>query len=175
MTKLEEEARERGLSSLGSATTFAFLAAKKEGRLYDEYLFSAAYALVSLYRRYLSDIPLEHQVPPDRSETVEALRACRAEVDLAKDERIYAEGYLERQHTTGEYRDDCLEFLSEKGLPLSALCRLYRRAAKAEGERELSSETLLHLFSLTGEAVSGYALIKHIGLTGLLVPLSESA
>ena len=98
-----------------------------------------------------------------------------AEVDLAKDERIYAEGYLERQHTTGEYRDDCLEFLSEKGLPLSALCRLYRRAAKAEGERELSSETLLHLFSLTGEAVSGYALIKHIGLTGLLVPLSESA
>ena len=158
-----------------SATELAFLAARREGGRYDEYLFPAAYALLDLYRYYLSDFPLECALPPDRAENaarIESACGLSAAALLARSDR-YADGYGERMQVTGEYREDFLQTIAS--FPLAAFCRAYRRAPAVSAEKTLSSEGLLELLSLTGEAVSGYALVKHIKLTGLLEPLLISA
>ena len=158
-----------------SATELAFLAARSVGGRYDDYLFPASYALLDLYKYYLSDFPLECALPPDRAETAARIgSACglSASALLAKSAR-YADGYTERMRVTGEYREDFLQAIA--AFPLAALCRAYRRAPTHPDEKAISSERLLELLSLTGEAVSGYALVKHVKLTGLLEPLLVSA
>ena len=107
---LGDTVREKGLSVVKSATDLAFLAARKEGGRYDEYLFSAAYSLLELYRYYLSDFPLECAVPPDRTESaarIESSCGLSAATHLKKCVG-YADGYSERMRLTGEYREDFL-------------------------------------------------------------------
>jgi len=155
-----------------SATTLSFLAAAKKGGRYDDYLFPAAYALFSLYRFYLSDYPLEHCPPPDRVENaarIEKMAGLDAHSHLLLAER-YADVFSERGQLTGEYREDFLSFLAED-FPLAELCKAYRRAPGSKDVESLCTEELLELLSLTGEEVSGYALVKHIKQTGLLEPL----
>ena len=157
---------------LGTVHHFAILSSKWMGGCYLDYLFPAAYALVKLYARYLGDLPLEHCPPPDRVRTAELLseRCKMDEAALLKKAELYADGFAERGHRTAEYREDFAECLTESVLPLTALCRVWRRS---DGKREKSPSVseLLALFSLTGEAVSGYPLLKHIMTTGLIEPL----
>ena len=167
--------REKELPTVKSATDLAFLAARKQGGRYDEYLFPAAYVLLDLYRYYLSDLPLECALPPDRAENAALIeKGCglSASVHITSCGR-YAPGYTDRVRATGEYRKDFLQVIER--IPLAELCRAYRRAEGERADRTLTSERLLDLLSLTGEAVSGYALVKHIKLTGLLEPLLISA
>ena len=173
--RLGSEIREKKLSVVKSATDLAFLTARRQGGRYDDYLFSSAYALFDLYRYYLSDFPLECALPPDRAENAARIeKACGLSASAHLKECVgYADGYNERMRVTGEYREDFLRTVN--ALPLAALCRAYRRAETACEEKTLSSERLLDLLSLTGEAVSGYALVKHIKLTGLMEPLLISA
>ena len=156
-----------------SAHTLAILAAKKTGGCFVDYLFSAAYALLLLYSGYLGSLPLEHCPPPDRTENLRLLNVkCGVSPSLFyKEQKSYAEGYDERWSRTAEYREDFLEAL-DGVIPLSSLSRLYRRSPH-EDERSptLSASDLLMLLSLTGEAVSGYPLIKHVKMTGLIEPL----
>ncbi|MBP5405453.1 MAG: hypothetical protein J6Y74_05905 [Clostridia bacterium] len=162
------------LPVLRSAATLAFLAAKSAGGSYAEHLFPAAYALLSLYRAYLSDFPLEHSLPPDRAENALLIEErCRlsASAHFAQELPLFAEGYLARQRLTGEYREEVKEAIA--AIPLAELCRAYRRAPE-EGSA-ITADRLLEALSLTGEQISGYALIKHIKLTGLLEPLLLSA
>lgn len=155
-----------------SAHTLALLAARKTGGCFCDYLFPAAYALFLLYTRYLGALPLEHCPPPDRAENLRLLNAkCGIEPSLFyKAQKPYLEGYDDRWLKTAEYREDFLEALGAIAFP--ALSRLYRRTLH-ENERSpaLSASELLMLLSLTGEAVSGYPLIKHIKMTGLIEPL----
>ena len=73
---------------------------------------------------------------------------------------------------TAEYREDFFECIEEEALPLGVLSRLYRRTMpRAEESKQLGAQELLSLLSLTGEAVSGYPLLKHIKMTGLIEPL----
>lgn len=171
---LAERAADRPV--LRSAATLSFLAAKMAGGAYIDHLFPAAYALLSLYRAYLSDFPLEHCLPPDRAQNVLLLEEkCRlsASAHFKEDLSFYAEKYLSRQRLTGEYREDVKEAIS--ALPLAELCRAYRRAPEEKASPVLTADRLLEALSLTGEQISGYALIKHIKLTGILEPLLLSA
>ena len=158
-------------SVLGSAHTLALLAERKVGGAFPSHLFPAAYALIRLYEAYLGALPLEHCPPPDRAENLRLLSAkCGlASSLLSLGQKPYAEGYDERWRLTAEYREDFLETI--KAIPLSHLAKVYRRAPKEEGAPALSASELLMLLSLTGEAVSGYPLIKHIKMTGLIEPL----
>ena len=152
----------------------ARLAARKHGGLFCDHLFCAAYALLKLYRSYLGDLPLEHCPPPDRTKNLALLAEnCRlAPSILSSKQRPYAEGYDERMRRTAEYREDFSECIAEEVLPLGALSRLYRRTPPtAEEGARLDAQELLSLLSLTGEAVSGYPLLKHVKMTGLLEPL----
>ena len=168
---------EEGLFDLphsSAAHLFAMLASKKAGGRYDDYLFPAAYSLLRLYDRYLGDLPLEHAAPPDRARSVSALRTrCGLEeTPLFARAEEYAEGYEDRARLTAEYREDFREIIEEGKLPLSAISRVYRRAGRKENEGgSLSPSELLSLLSLTGEAVSGYPLLRQIWATGLLEPL----
>ena len=159
-------------SESDGAHLFALLAAKQTGGTYSDYLFPAAYALIRLYSYYLSDLPLEHCPPPDRARNAELLGArCGISASaLLSREKEYAEDYEERMRLTAEYREDFREVLAQD-LPLSHLARIYRRAERREGSDPLSTGRILSLLSLTGEAVSGYSLIKHIKMTGLIEPL----
>ena len=156
-----------------SAHTLALLAAKKLGGVFPDYLFPAAYALLRLYVTYLSSLPLEHCPPPDRAENLRILNAkCGLSTSLLhRRQKAYAEDYDKRWRLTAEYREDFLETVGEEAMPLSALSRLYRRAPQEKTSSSLSASDLLMLLSLTGEAVSGYPLIKHIKMTGLIEPL----
>ena len=163
---------EESLPLSGSVHTFALVLAKSGYGLLSDLLFPAAYAILRLYEHFLKTLPLEHCPPSDRMRGVEALtekcgwdgRALYAEM------REYAEGYSERARKTAEYREDFSECLCEL-LPLARLSRLYRRADRGKGTRYPSARELLSLLSLTGEAVSGYPLLKHIKITGLSDPL----
>ena len=155
-----------------SVGTFALLAAKRTGGEVSDYLFPAAYALLTLYAAYLGSLPLEHCPPPDRAENLRLLGVkCGVDRSLfSAKQKEYAEGYDERWSATAEYREDYLESIG--AIPLSDLSRLYRRTPHdKEGSAPLSASELLMLLSLTGEAVSGYPLIKHIKMTGLIEPL----
>ena len=165
---------EDGLPRASSAHIFALLTARKFGGHYSDHLFCAAYTLLKLYRAYLGDLPLEHCPPPDRAKNLSLLEeGCRLAPSLVSSkQKPYAAGYEERMHRTAEYREDFLECIAEDVLPLGVLSRLYRRTPPAAGEgRQLGAEELLSLLSLTGEAVSGYPLLKHVKMTGLLEPL----
>lgn len=165
---------EDGSPRSSSAYLFALLAARKHGGHYSEYLFCAAYALLKLYRAYLSDLPLEVAPPPDRAKNLTLLAEnCKlAPSMISAKQQSYAIGYEERMHRTAEYREDFLECMTEEVLPLAPLSRLYRRTPPAaRGEKPLGAEELLSLLSLTGEGVSGYPLLKHVKMTGLLEPL----
>ena len=156
----------------GSAHTLAMLAARKTGGSFPDYLFPAAYALYLMYDGYLGTLPLEHCPPPDRAKNLRFLSVkCGISPSLFhKRQQTYAQGYEERWRLTAEYREDFLETL--RALPMAELSRLYRRAK--EGEKHsppLTASELLMLLSLTGEAVSGYPLIKHVKMTGLIEPL----
>ena len=156
-----------------SVHTLALLAARKTGGVFGDYLFPAGYALLALYAAYLGSIPLEHCPPPDRVENLRLLHSkCGVEPSLfSKRQRGYADGYDDRWHITAEYREDFLEIVTH-AIPLSHLSRLYRRARhEKESSPPLTASDLLLLLSLTGEAVSGYPLIKHIKMTGLIEPL----
>ncbi len=158
-------------AALGSAHILALLAERKAGGIFPEHLFPASYALLRLYEAYLGALPLEHCPPPDRAEN---LRLLSAKCSLASSllivgQKTYAEGYDERWRVTAEYREDFLETI--RAIPLSHLAKIYRRAPKEERAVSLSASELLMLLSLTGEAVSGYPLIKHIKMTGLIEPL----
>ena len=167
----------QGANALGnprstSAHLLAMLAAKSSDGDYTDYLFSAAYALMRLYARYLGDLPLEHAAPPDRARNVELLekRCSLSPSPLLTRAKTYAADYERRTRVTAEYREDFAETLSES--TLASLSRVYRRSRKSESESPLPPPTaLLALLSLTGEAVSGYPIIKHIKTTGLLEPL----
>ena len=156
-----------------SAHTLALLAARRAGGNFTDHLFSATYALLRLYAGYLGSLPLEHCPPPDRDENLRLLQAkCGVNASLLwKKQKTYAEGYDNRWRLTAEYREDFAEAIGEKAVPLSALSRLYRRARDEKPCPQLSASELLSLLSLTGEAVSGYPLIKHVKMTGLLEPL----
>ena len=157
-----------------SAHVLAMLAAKASEGNHLDFLFPASYALLRLYSRYLSNLPLEHAAPPDRARNVELLeKRCGFNPSpLLSRMTAYADDYDDRFRLTAEYREDFREVLEESVLPLSSLSRLYRRAPKREEESPMpTSAALLSLLSLTGEAVSGYPLIKHIKTTGLLEPL----
>ena len=167
-----QDAAFRDLPVSSSAHTLAMLASKSSGGKYVDYFYPASYALLRLYERYLGDLPLEHAAPPDRARNVELLekRCGMAPSPLLARAKGYADGYEHRMRLTAEYREDLAETLSH--LPLAALSRVYRRAHKEAGEEVLPPPTaLLALLSLTGEAVSGYPLVKHIKTTGLLEPL----
>jgi len=167
------QAGESPLSShSASVHLLAMLAAKSSEGNYTDYLFPAAYALARLYARYLGDLPLEHAAPPDRARNVELLekRCALSPSPLLTRAKTYAENYERRARVTAEYREDFFESIDEGAI--SAISRVYRRTRKEEGESPLPPPTaLLALLSLTGEAVSGYPLIKHIKTTGLLEPL----
>ena len=156
-----------------SAHVLAVLAAKRTGGVFSDYLFPAAYALLRLYAGYLSSLPLEHCPPPDRAENLRLLGAkCGLSPSLLhRKQGFYAEDYDKRWRLTAEYREDFSEAVGEKAIPLSALSRLYRRTPEQGSSPRLSASDLLMLLSLTGEAVSGYPLIKHIKMTGLIEPL----
>ena len=158
-------------SSLGSPHTLALLAERNVGGTFPNHLFPASYALMRLYEGYLGTLPLEHCPPPDRAENLRLLSAkCGIASSLfVLGQKEYAEGYDERWRLTAEYREDFLETL--RAIPLAHLAKIYRRAPKEEGAPSLSASELLMLLSLTGEAVSGYPLIKHIKMTGLIEPL----
>ena len=172
-----EWTKEGGLFSLPVANTAhlaSMLAARKTGGRLGDHLFAASYALLRLYVRYLSDLPLDRAAPPDRTRNAELLKeTCRLDLlPLLSRGKPYAEGYGERAQVTAEYKEDFAERLQDKGLPLSVLARLYRRSPKSPDEGALlSAPALLMLLSLTGEAVSGYPLLKQIKMTGLLEPL----
>ena len=156
-----------------SVHTLALLAARKTGGSFGDYLFPAGYALLAIYASYLGSLPLEHCPPPDRVENLRLLHAkCGVDPSLFSKRRIaYAEGYDDRWRVTAEYREDFLEIFAH-AIPLSHLSRLYRRAPhEKESSPPLTASDLLLLLSLTGEAVSGYPLIKHIKMTGLIEPL----
>ncbi len=157
-------------TGVGSAHTLSLLAAKCKAGSFPDYLFPAAYALLILYQGYLGALPLEHCPPPDRAENLRLLGAkCGMEPSLlSPSQKPYAEGYDDRWRLTAEYREDFLEAL--RAIPLSHLSRLYRRAAKEDASPALTASELLTLLSLTGEAISGYPLIKHIKMTGLIEP-----
>ena len=154
----------------GSAHTLALLGAKRKEGLFSDYLFPAAYAIILLYEGYLGSLPLEHCPPPDRAENLRLLHAkCRMEPSLLSPaQKPFSGCYEERWRLTAEYREDFLEAIH--AIPLRHLSRLYRRAA-ADASPALTASELLMLLSLTGEAVSGYPLIKHIKMTGLIEPL----
>jgi len=155
-----------------SAHLLAMLAARSSEGDYPDHLFSAAYALLRLYARYLGDLPLEHAAPPDRARNAELLekRCALAPSPVLSRAKTYAATYDRRARLTAEYREDFAEAMDDS--VVAALSRVYRRARKEEGESPLPPPTaLLALLSLTGEAVSGYPLIKHIKTTGLLEPL----
>lgn len=156
-----------------SAHVLALLAAKRSGGDLSDHLFPAAYALARLYAGYLGSLPLEHCPPPDRAENLRLLNVkCGLSPSLlCRRQKTYAEDYDKRWRLTAEYREDFSETLREDVLPLASLSRLYRRAPQKEGVPTLSASDLLMLLSLTGEAVSGYPLIKHIKMTGLIEPL----
>ena len=157
-----------------SAHVLALLAAKKTGGNFSDYLFPAAYALLRLYTGYLSSLPLEHCPPPDRSENLRLLHTkCGVSLSLMhRKQKSYAEDYDKRWRLTAEYREDFSEAMGESSIPLSLLSRLYRRTPEGTpASPPLSASDLLMLLSLTGEAVSGYSLIKHIKMTGLIEPL----
>jgi len=170
---LERKVREKSLFTAKSATTLAFLAARAEngGDPY-EYLFPAAYALLSLYRTYLPRTPFELCVPPDRVRTLSLLREkCKLDAsrELLRENALYAPDHMRRRRLAEEYGEDFAEQICEEVFPLTELCRAYRRT---DGKvPALSANRLLALLSLTGEEISEYALIKHIKLTGLLEPL----
>ena len=172
-----EWTKEGGLFSLPAAGTShlaSMLAARKTGGRAQDHLFVASYALLRLYARYLTDLPLDRAAPPDRTRNAELLKeTCRLDLlPLLSRGKPYAEGYGERTHVTAEYKEDFAECLQEKVLPLSTLARLYRRAPKPTDEGTLlSAPAILMLLSLTGEAVSGYPLLRQIKMTGLLEPL----
>ena len=159
---------------MGAAHTLALLASKSADGNYLDFLFPAAYALIRLYSQHLQAPALSPCPPPDRTKNAELLRtrcAMETRATLLK-AKPYADDYRERVRLTEEYREDFAEALSEKNLPLLFLSRLYRRAKKEKEESApLSARELLSLLSLTGEAVSGYPLLKHIKTTGLLEPL----
>lgn len=158
----------------GAPFVLAMLAAKQTGGAYPDYLFPASYALLRLYESYLADFPLEHCPPPDREQNVLLLakRCGMSTRALRLRGKPYAEGYEERSRRAAEYREDFAELFSKQNLPLAALTRVYRRAKKGQAEsRSLDAGELLSLLSLTGEAVSGYPLLKHIKMTGLIEPL----
>ena len=156
-----------------SVHLLAMLSARKCGGHYADHLFASAYALIRLYATYLGDLPLEHCPPPDRAENAALLkRTCALSAnEILKRGKTYADDYDKRAHITAEYREDFLECLSESVLPLSLLSRLYRRAPATEASKSPTATELLALLSLTGEAVSGYPLLKHIKMTGVLEPL----
>ena len=156
-----------------SAHALSLLAARKTGGDFSDYLFPAAYALLRLYAGYLGSLPLEHCPPPDRAENLRllSLKCGLSSSLLHRRQKPYAEDYDKRWRLTAEYREDFLEAIGEDTLPITALSRLYRRAPKQAARPELSASDLLMLLSLTGEAVSGYPLIKHIKMTGLIEPL----
>lgn len=171
--RLEEGIQREDLRPADSAHRLAFLLEKGVGGSAASHLFAAAYTLLKLYARYLGDLPLEHAVPPDPVKNAELLLA-RAEMRGIDFDRLplYADHYASRYRTTAEYREDFAECFSEETLPLAALCRVYRRTRKS-GEGELASPSdLLTLLSLTGEIVSGYSLIRHIKMTGVIEPLT---
>ena len=191
LRNLREEAPAESLSEVGftllkdspceisdSAHLLAFLAAREKGENYAEYLFPASYALIRLYAAYLGDLPLEHCPPPDRARNADLLeKRCdiSASVTLGRG-KAYVDDYDKRAHDTAEYREDFLDCLSESVLPLSLLSRIYRRAPiSGENRKMLTAKELLALLSLTGEAVSGYPLLKHIKMTGVLEPLLDCA
>ena len=163
--------QEKSLSN--SAHVLALLAAKRTGGDFSDYLFPAAYALLRLYTEYLSSLPLEHCPPPDRSANLRLLNAkCGLSTALlCHKQQPYAEDYDKRWRLTAEYREDFSEAVGESAIPLFVLSRLYRRTPEKESNPLLSASDLLMLLSLTGEAVSGYPLIKHIKMTGLIEPL----
>ncbi len=156
-----------------SAHMLALLAERRTGGNFTDHLFPAAYALLRLYAGYLGSLPLEHCPPPDRDENLRLLQVkCGVNPSLLwKRQKTYAEGYDNRWRLTAEYREDFAEAIGEKAVPLSLLSRLYRRAPEEKTCPQLSAIELLLLLSLTGEAVSGYPLIKHVKMTGLLEPL----
>ena len=91
---------------------------------------------------------------------------------MHRKQKPYAEDYDKRWRLTAEYREDFSEAMGESSIPLSLLSRLYRRTPEGTpASPPLSASDLLMLLSLTGEAVSGYPLIKHIKMTGLIEPL----
>ena len=164
----------RALPLTGTAHVLALLAAKTSGGKPTDFLYPAAYTLAKLYARYLGDLPLEHAAPPDRARNAELLeKRCGVGASpLLARAKGYADDYERRARLTAEYREDFAEVLFERALPLAALSRVYRRTRKGEDESPLPSPTaLLTLLSLTGEAVSGYPLLRHIKTTGLLEPL----
>lgn len=167
-----QECAFREAPTYGSAHVLAMLAARSSEGDYLDYLFPAAYALLRLYARYFGDLPLEHAAPPDRARNVEFLekRCGLSASPLLSRAKAYAADYERRARVTAEYREDFAEAISDGAI--TALSRIYRRARKEEGESPLPPPTaLLALLSLTGEAVSGYPVIKHIKTTGLLEPL----
>ena len=172
---LERAVKDKAFYPNPSSQTFAAILANGAEGGYPTYSFYAAYALIKLYEFYLREIPLERAIPPDREKNFELLSVrcgVSASALLARPSERYAEGWEERGYLTAEYKEDFASALKEGVLPLSALCRAYRRLAKKEGKQErISSERILALVSLTGELVSGYPLIKHIKTTGLLEPL----
>ncbi|MCR4726866.1 MAG: hypothetical protein K5753_06595 [Clostridia bacterium] len=172
---LEEAIREKNLPESPSSETLAALLCRESERAYSEERFVAAYSLLRLYSYYLSAIPLDHAVPPDRAKNIEILRSecgvCASAL-LSREDQTFSEGAEDRLFLTAEYKEDFLSLLKESVLPLSALCRAFRRLAKKEGAGEsLSADRILTLVSLTGELVSGYPLIKQIKTTGLIEPL----
>ena len=161
-----------GLTPSDGVHVFALALAKKLSGIYPDLLFPAAYAVLRLYEKYLTAFPLEHCPPPDREKGASLLKEeCGFDPsDLYRGMRGYADDYRERAQKTAEYREDFAECFTQS-LSLARLSRLYRRAARPEREKSPSAEELLFLLSLTGEAVSGYPLFKHIKMTGLLEPL----
>ena len=172
---LEKTAREKNLPESPSSETLAALLSRETDRGYPEELFAAAYSLLRLYSFYLSSIPLDRAIPPDRTKNIEILESecgVSSSALLAREDQTFAEGAENRLFLTAEYKEDFLSVLKESVFPLSALCRAFRRLAKQEGAGEsLSADRILTLVSLTGELVSGYPLIKQIKTTGLVEPL----
>jgi len=169
---LQDRIREKALTLSDSAHILSFLIEKRVGGSAVSYLFAAAYSLLCLYARYLGDLPLEHAVPPDPVKNEEKLRDLSGIGSLTFSEMpLYADLYAERFRLTAEYREDFSECFSDSFLPLSALCRVYRRKGGGKEGVAPSANELLALLSLTGELVSGYPLIKHIKMSGILEPL----
>ncbi|HCU56331.1 MAG TPA: hypothetical protein DIC18_03235 [Clostridiales bacterium] len=162
---------ETPLSAGESAHLLAIAAAKQTGGQYPDFLFTAAYCLYDLYLHYLNKLPLEHCPPPDRARSVDALGEMGWDSSvLYANGKLFAEGYEARAKATAEYREDFSEALRED-FPFVSYTRLYRRAPREKDGKRLSARDLLALLSLTGEAVSGYPLLRHIKMTGILEPL----
>ncbi|GEM_PF-2409143 len=177
--RLEHHASESGLFVSGSAQTFSALLSRKTGAPFPDCSFYAAYTLLRLYDYYLGKIPLDHALPPDRAQSIELLSSlCKMDASALylRNDLLYSREMEEKQYVTAEYKEDFAEAIRESALSISLLCRVFRRLSKKEDIRAaIATETLLSLVSLTGEMVSGYPLIKHIKLTGLIEPLLNCA